>query len=187
MALDDHLLDAALDLEAKHIADREIEAAIHDPEAVRRADHRVGRRREVVVLDDLDAFAVVERLVPRAHERRVSIDENHPFGYHRVNHTLFRVDGTRFVVARHMRSFVIAALIASSIRASADDTPPGTGSYRMQTLGVDGLTAGLFVGAFETRGRASDRLLDFALAGLVIGAPTIHLIHRRWGSAATSL
>src|SRR5262245_65434255 len=115
MALDDRLLDAALDLEAERVADREIEAAVHDPEAVCRADHRVGRRREVVALDDLDAFAVVEGLVPRAHERRVSVDENHPVGYHRVNHTLFRARGTCLVPVRRMRSLVIVALITSAI------------------------------------------------------------------------
>jgi hypothetical protein len=94
--------------------------------------------------------------------------------------------GTRLVLARRMRSLVLMALITISIRASADDTLPGTG-YRLQTLGVDGITTGLFVGALETRGQTSDQLLEYAFAGFAIGAPTIHLVHHRWGGAAKSL
>lgn len=57
----------------------------------------------------------------------------------------------------------------------------------MQTLAMDGITAGLFVGSIESRGAASDRLLEVALAGLVVGAPVVHLLHHRWASAGSSL
>jgi hypothetical protein len=85
-----------------------------------------------------------------------------------------------------MRWLVAAALLTTSVHAFADEAPPGAQSYRMETLAVDGITAGMFVGSLETRGAASDRLLDVALVGLVVG-PTIHLLHHRWGRAGTSV
>jgi hypothetical protein len=86
-----------------------------------------------------------------------------------------------------MRWLVAAAFITTSVHAFADEAPPGAQSYRMETLAVDGITAGLFVGGIETRGAASDRLLKVALVGLAVGAPTIHLLHHRWASAGSSL
>jgi hypothetical protein len=85
-----------------------------------------------------------------------------------------------------MRLLVVAALLTTPVRAFADDAP-GTSSYRMETLAVDGITLGLGVGSYETRGATSDRLFEAALGGLVLGAPTVHLLHHRWGRGATSL
>jgi len=57
VAVDDLALHALLDCEAKLVSDREVEPAIHDPEAVRGAQHRASRVREVVILVHGDVIA----------------------------------------------------------------------------------------------------------------------------------
>jgi hypothetical protein len=86
-----------------------------------------------------------------------------------------------------MRLLIVAALLTSSVRAFANDTPE-TGSYRMQTLAVDGITAGLFIGSVESHDSIlSNHLLELGIAGLLVGAPTVHLLHGRWKSAGATV
>lgn len=85
MMLDDRALELGLHAEAELIADREIESAIHDPEAVRRADHGVGGVIEVVALDDGDVLDLGEHRAPRAGEPSIARDQR---DLHGVYHTL---------------------------------------------------------------------------------------------------
>jgi len=48
VTLADHVLRGALHVESQHAANGEIEPAVHDREAVGRADHGIGGHREEV-------------------------------------------------------------------------------------------------------------------------------------------
>jgi hypothetical protein len=72
----DHRLNAILHREAEFIADGQVEAAVHDAEAVRRTDDGVGRPLEVVTEQHLDAGAVGELCLPLIDEWLGTVDEN---------------------------------------------------------------------------------------------------------------
>jgi hypothetical protein len=75
VVLDDQALCALLDREPQRVADRGVEPAVHDAEAIRRAYHRTSRSCEVVALDHLDVVAICECGLPRTHHHRRPIDE----------------------------------------------------------------------------------------------------------------
>jgi hypothetical protein len=62
---DDRAQHARLDHEAKLVPDREVEPAVHNPEAVRTTQHRASGVREIVVVHG-DVIAVSKDLAPHA-------------------------------------------------------------------------------------------------------------------------
>jgi hypothetical protein len=86
-----------------------------------------------------------------------------------------------------MRSLIALVFVTTTTRAFADDAPPEPPSYLMQTLAADGITLGLGFGSYKTESSTSTRLGEAALGVLVLGAPTVHLLHKRWGRGAASL
>jgi hypothetical protein len=72
---EDGLLCTRLHLEAELVADREVEPAVHDPEAVRRTQHRIGVLREIIAAVNTDVLEGLEDLLPCVVQRPVPRDE----------------------------------------------------------------------------------------------------------------
>src|SRR5262249_32572589 len=81
-----YLSDAALNLDTKLLTDRQVEATVHDAEAVGRADHGICGVVEVVACARLDDLDVAEDLVPGAHQLHAVVDKQdaveHPCKLH---------------------------------------------------------------------------------------------------------
>jgi hypothetical protein len=87
----DRFLDSRFHGEAELVANRQIEASVHDAETVGRADQRIGRLLEVIARENFDAeqfiarriglvashlVAVAKRLSPVFDERSRLIDQD---------------------------------------------------------------------------------------------------------------
>jgi hypothetical protein len=75
MYFHDHILNLALDGIAKLVADRQIEAPIHNSETVRRADDGVRRLLKVVACQNDDLREDGEGRLPLGNKRGGSIDQ----------------------------------------------------------------------------------------------------------------
>lgn len=90
----------------------------------------------------------------------------------------------------------VSCLLASTARAETEtesESEAATRSYAIQTLTVDGVGLGLFVGAALTDGPGgrdtglSNALLAGAFPTLLLGSPITHAVHGHYGKATGSL
>ncbi len=91
MTFDDRPLRRLLYREPERVANREIEPAVHDPEAVGGADHRIRRMSEVVRGAELDVVRAFERALPSPNHLRIVIDQPDPHGVYRTRTGLRRL------------------------------------------------------------------------------------------------
>jgi hypothetical protein len=76
----DQLLDLPLQGKAELVADGEVQATVHDAEAVRGADDGIGRALKIIAGDRPDRRAVRELCFPAVHQGLRAIDQEH-FGW----------------------------------------------------------------------------------------------------------
>ena len=84
-------------------------------------------------------------------------------------------------------------ILALVTPAHAEETPTEVDRYSLLTLGVDGLTLGLFLAGAAAEGPggrdtdASLALMGVGWSGLTLGTPIVHLAMANWKSFGVSL
>jgi hypothetical protein len=81
----------------------------------------------------------------------------------------------------------LLATAARADEAQEDHAPVTTSSwYGWQVLLADAASTTVVIVGINNNNNSGDTLADGGLVGLAIGAPIIHLVHRRWGAAIAS-